>query len=795
MKRKAGDQPVLAVSAIAARRRAQQNAAVSTRSSVSKPISASEAEPPLKRSKPSLADDLPSSPAVKSKIEVVIRNPKRQSNRSQSTIAASIEEQTRSTDDDKSGILVEDNGGVTSSESSDEIEVSGRENYENFLLSKGAISNKDVLYKTNDTICIRLREKTTITVLGQYDLWIKRGVVSIFGAKLPPSTQIYRVYAPSTHSLPVIKTVAGVDGYAEIEISSCRNGLPYLRHVSDLYRRIWSGKQASSGNRLTTGSGRSFSIVKNQNSLHSSSEDPFKRHLRPLHFDKQWSMAIKALSSRGAHLRVMTCGPKGSGKSTFNKYLVNHLLSQIPPQNGKASSSDGVAYIDLDPGQPEFSPPGEVYLAHLRRPVLGPSFSHPVLVSPYDGSIVKSHHIGATSPKDDPNHYVLCVMDLLNRYRVLLQSYPQCPAVINYPGWIFGQGLEIATWFIRSLDLSDVVYMSVQGPEEVILPLREAASEAGVPVTTLPSQPTEYATRSSAQLRSMQVLSYFHVLQNDANIPFWSDLPIQHHRTMSVSYSGENPGIFGIMVTGFHHEPDRLHDLLDGSLVGVVAVEDSGALPKSSDTATATVDTHHHKYAANRSDPDQDAPMNDADSAIASSSPHPLITQVPHTNLPYLFIGSGTCHPLDPASSYSVGLALVRSIDIQSQTIHLITPIPPKSLHSALDRGHRIILVRGNLDNPNWALSEQYFAARAAQRKVRQRRAEVKAESDDSELLRGYEDKIRRSAERVRRATRGAPWMTVARQGEKKQKERNGRLWKVTKPGQDGGSDGESEHF
>ncbi|KMU90302.1 GRC3 [Coccidioides immitis H538.4] len=482
MKRKAGDQPVLAVSAIAARRRAQQNAAVSTRSSVSKPISASEAEPPLKRSKPSLADDLPSSPAVKSKIEVVIRNPKRQSNRSQSTIAASIEEQTRSTDDDKSGILVEDNGGVTSS---------------------GAISNKDVLYKTNDTICIRLREKTTITVLGQYDLWIKRGVVSIFGAKLPPSTQIYRVYAPSTHSLPVIKTVAGVDGYAEIEISSCRNGLPYLRHVSDLYRRIWSGKQASPGNRLTTGSGRSFSIVKNQNSLHSSSEDPFKRHLRPLHFDKQWSMAIKALSSRGAHLRVMTCGPKGSGKSTFNKYLVNHLLSQIPPQNGKASSSDGVAYIDLDPGQPEFSPPGEVYLAHLRRPVLGPSFSHPVLVSPYDGSIVKSHHIGATSPKDDPNHYVLCVMDLLNRYRVLLQSYPQCPAVINYPGWIFGQGLEIATWFIRSLDLSDVVYMSVQGPEEVILPLREAASEAGVPVTTLPSQPTEWLPRRRRSRRRL----------------------------------------------------------------------------------------------------------------------------------------------------------------------------------------------------------------------------------------------------------------------------------------------------
>jgi polynucleotide 5'-hydroxyl-kinase GRC3/NOL9 len=41
-------------------------------------------------------------------------------------------------------------------------------------------------------------------------------------------------------------------------------------------------------------------------------------------------------------------GSKGSGKSAFARLLVNTLLSQ---------GHRVVAYLDLDPGQPEFTPP------------------------------------------------------------------------------------------------------------------------------------------------------------------------------------------------------------------------------------------------------------------------------------------------------------------------------------------------------------------------------------------------------------------------------------------------------
>lgn len=104
-----------------------------------------------------------------------------------------------------------------------------------------------------------------MAILGQYDLWVKRGVVSLMGAKLHPSSRVYRVYAPSTHSLPIIKCVAGVEGEAEIELKSCNSGLSRLRDLSPLYQRVWNGKNTVADKVSLKGtaldSRRSFSLV------------------------------------------------------------------------------------------------------------------------------------------------------------------------------------------------------------------------------------------------------------------------------------------------------------------------------------------------------------------------------------------------------------------------------------------------------------------------------------------------------------------------------------------------------
>lgn len=87
------------------------------------------------------------------------------------------------------------------------------------------------------------------------------------GAKLHPSSRVYRVYAPSTHSLPVIKCVAGVDGEAEVEFKSSNSGLSRLRDISPLYQRIWNG-QNTAADKVTLKdapkkSRRTFSVVWN----------------------------------------------------------------------------------------------------------------------------------------------------------------------------------------------------------------------------------------------------------------------------------------------------------------------------------------------------------------------------------------------------------------------------------------------------------------------------------------------------------------------------------------------------
>lgn len=106
-----------------------------------------------------------------------------------------------------------------------------------------------------------------LALLGRYDLWVKRGVVSLMGAKLHPSPRVYRIYAPSTHSLPVIKCVAGVDGAAEVEVKSCHNGLSRLRDLSPLYQRIWNGQNTAADKVTLKGalknSRRTFSVVCN----------------------------------------------------------------------------------------------------------------------------------------------------------------------------------------------------------------------------------------------------------------------------------------------------------------------------------------------------------------------------------------------------------------------------------------------------------------------------------------------------------------------------------------------------
>jgi polynucleotide 5'-hydroxyl-kinase GRC3/NOL9 len=520
----------------------------------------------------------------------------------------------------------------------------------------------------------------------------------------------------------------------------------------------------------------------NISQLYTSADDTLKRHLRPLHLDKKWSASMKALSSRQGKLRVLVCGPKASGKSTFSRYLLNHVLSPAPDTENGYINTDGVAFLDLDPGQPEFGPMGQVYLAHLRAPFFGPPFTHPSLDKPSDGQIIRAHHIGSTSPKEDPDYYALATMDLLSQYRSLLARFPQCPLIVNYPGWIFGQGLEVATWLIQCLGLSDVVYMSEKGPAEVVDPLSFAANQAQVPITILPSQPTDFVSRSSAQLRSMQIQSYFHLSHPvDLRNPLWQGEPLSRTRPLAVDYAGPKQGILGIIVMGSQISPDLLREVLEGAVVGVTAVESPNAIIGASSAQGTSEEGEEDDFDAE--DVDMDADEQATNGTAASPATNGVVRT--REGLPYLFAGSGSCPPLNPKSSNCLGLALIRSVDVASKKLELSTPIPSSRLRDAIEQGHQLVLVRGQLDNPNWAVSEEYHAARAAERRYQESIADAKQGGDSQQIDQNkHNQTLAMLRERIRRAS-NVPWMTVVEDNSRRQREAAARreksLWKLRK--------------
>jgi len=502
---------------------------------------------------------------------------------------------------------------------------------------------------------------------------------------------------------------------------------------------------------------------------------------------------------------IMVCGPKSSGKSTFSRHTLNYMLSkavQRRRQSKGITRDDGVALLDLDPGQPEFSPPGELSLVHLGAPILGPPFTHPIVGSMSGNLLIRSHHVAANSPRDDPDHYVACALDLIRHYRRLLQSYPTCALVINCSGWILGSGLEVLTELIHKLGITDVVYMSETGPAEVVEELVDATKKARKPFYKLPSQPSEYMTRSAADLRAMQTLSYFHTRETEEAHLKWVDAPLTSMAPWIVSYAGPNRGVFGIMVLGERQDPEFLAQLLDGSLVGVVAIEDYSAIPRqyqdhinyeeslgSPETQSDGSDIVRRNNGAiyqyrdsmsNRygyedegvstarlllpalpiehpghDERDQESPLQE------SGEDHPSIFRTVNEYLPYLFSGNGTSTPLDPAKSHSLGLALIRGIDKKSKTLQLITPIPDSTIQAIQKSNTKIVLVRGKLDTPSWAYQEEYWAAAAAEK--RQMHREEGELTEDREKDRIWEGDV--------------PWVRLlhGREG----KGRGEKVWRV----------------
>jgi polynucleotide 5'-hydroxyl-kinase GRC3/NOL9 len=104
-----------------------------------------------------------------------------------------------------------------------------------------------------------------LVILGQYEISVQKGQITILGSVLQASKAFYRVFAAASHALPVIRCPASDIEDTIIRIQSFDNGLGSLNGLSPLFGKLWNEagpvSQDSNGSVSSPKQNSTFQIV------------------------------------------------------------------------------------------------------------------------------------------------------------------------------------------------------------------------------------------------------------------------------------------------------------------------------------------------------------------------------------------------------------------------------------------------------------------------------------------------------------------------------------------------------
>jgi polynucleotide 5'-hydroxyl-kinase GRC3/NOL9 len=335
---------------------------------------------------------------------------------------------------------------------------------------------------------------------------------------------------------------------------------------------------------------------------------------------------------------VFLAGHKNTGKSTLARHYINASLS----------SGYRVLYIELDPGQPQFTPPGL-----LSASVLHPAVPLQLSTAPCSTDLpdlLKSHWIGETSAKEDPDHYYRCALNLLS----LINEQPDSiVTIINTPGWIKGTGLELLVSIISasSQQLQCPLHVCHLGLSD--LP-NQLPANVTLHLTPKTIEPDSHSV-SAADARNLNLMTYFHRTGQQSE-SVWHTGPLVDSPTWVTSFDQDSKaGISGVFILRESLKPLDLIAAINGTIMALVAVEKS----------------------------------------ILDNVPKERTQHGP----PY-FMNDGD--PLDPSHSECIGLAIIAGLDLAQHKVHLISPVSARQLQSLAETGssRALVLVSGGIELP-----------------------------------------------------------------------------------------------
>ncbi|KJZ71703.1 hypothetical protein HIM_08900 [Hirsutella minnesotensis 3608] len=562
--------------------------------------------------------------------------------------------------------------------------------YSSFSLSKHNHRVGD-----DGVLTLELDGNERFLLAGNFGIRVLSGQVTVAGASLRPSRRIYWVHAPFCHAIPVLRTVepSSFEIHNDAEAWNLRN----LGRLSPLFRRLWNDNLSTSDKEPSS----TFQFLGN------SLDVPKGTFVQELSSPPKWNEKLASLAellSENTSLSVVVCGPKSAGKSTFSRLLTNRLLTTVRSDTNDCPQllTQGVAVLDLDPGQPEYAPPGTISLVHVTEPNLGAPFTHPSLDND-SYKVLRCHSLASVNLASAADLHLECALDLVDYYSRRLKN---CPLIINTPGWVLSLGLELLVDIITRIRPSQVIYMSEEGPAETVEALRGVTKNN---FNLLPSQPSELKSRTAAQLREMQAMSYFHCRRkqavNEVLRLSWSPQVLSTMHPVLIGYSGQARGFLGILRYDFQLEPDLIAEAINGMVLAIVTVEDRRAFRE--------LIADHADEAGEGADAELDA----------------LISRTPE-GIP--FIPNPDDLTLDPRFSRTIGLALVRGIDQRKKCLQVLTPMTPRTLEEPERSRRSVVLVHGNFDTPTWSYTEHLYEQASQDDQEDEQGGELETSDDDA---------------------------------------------------------------
>lgn len=435
--------------------------------------------------------------------------------------------------------------------------------HESKYVSSNFIPNDDNIIYGDDYVIFGLKNNQNLIIRGQFELKIQRGAITINNVVYHSNTPALKFLNPVSNALPLISATQVIDRSkvsdtqtkenehlfssdykSAVKITNLHTGLDEIGQICPLFKNLfWNFNSFSSDDlkvldsyELAFNGYSFFPIIKPDNSVSVITYKNWISHIEKL----------AELYKQNHLLKVLVIGSKNSGKSTFLRLLLQNLLStnQVLPVN----------FLDLDPGQAEYSKPDSISLNKIYE------FQHGNHLSLTTPSYSFNHYVGFASPKDQPSRYDALVSDLINKYDTdgLVKNES---LLINTPGWIKGFGTTLTNSLIEKVKPTHVVYLNSGTPEldELVIEDAEMIPLLGNFQTDSPG--SKY---SSSQLRIFKILTYFHKKLN-----FSFDFkPLLFSPPLQVSYGAH--GIKAISILGLSnlHE-NYIKDVLEGTIVGL----------------------------------------------------------------------------------------------------------------------------------------------------------------------------------------------------------------------------------